>query len=216
MKKPKIKARINLEELAGGALAEKFNEAFAQVAENIQNPNTDAATKRQITITIKFAPNKNRQIVGTQIAVTTKLAQTEAIDTQMVMGTNMRTGEIEISEYDGQIRGQMDFRSFLRAKYPEEAAEADERRREAARRQEEFQAEEPAEEAAPTGKPLDLKKRGRQETAGGLEPGRDYDPETGEVLGKGTDLAEENRTDRRQGAEKRVRVVSTEKKAVQA
>lgn len=72
------------------------------MAENIQNPNTEATTKRQITVNIKFTPNKTRQMVGTQIAVTTKLAATEAIDTQMVMGVNMRTGQIEIAEYDGQ------------------------------------------------------------------------------------------------------------------
>lgn len=106
MKKQKVQAKINLETLAGGAFAEKLNEALMQVAENIQNPNTDATTKRQITVNIKFTPNKTRQMVGTQIAVTTKLAATEAIDTQMVMGVNMRTGQIEIAEYDGQIRGR--------------------------------------------------------------------------------------------------------------
>ena len=107
MKKTSVQSNINLETLAGGAFAEKLNEALMQVAENIQNPNTEATTKRQIQITLKFAPNKTRQLVSTQIAVTTKLAATEAIDTQMIMGVNMRTGQIEIAEYDGQIRGQM-------------------------------------------------------------------------------------------------------------
>ena len=115
MKKQKVQAKINLEALAGGAFAEKLNEALMQVAENIQNPNTEATTKRQITVNIKFTPNKTRQMVGTQIAVTTKLAATEAIDTQMVMGVNMRTGQIEIAEYDGQIRGQMDLSDFTDA-----------------------------------------------------------------------------------------------------
>ena len=72
MKKQKVQAKINLETLAGGAFAEKLNEALMQVAENIQNPNTDATTKRQITVNIKFTPNKTRQMVGTQIAVTTR------------------------------------------------------------------------------------------------------------------------------------------------
>lgn len=112
MKKQKVQAKINLEALAGGAFAEKLNEALMQVAENIQNPNTEATTKRQITVNIKFTPNKTRQMVGTQIAVTTKLAATEAIDTQMVMGVNIRIGQIEIAEYDGQIRGQMDLSDF--------------------------------------------------------------------------------------------------------
>lgn len=77
MKKQKVQAKINLEALAGGAFAEKLNEALMQVAENIQNPNTEATTKRQITVNIKFTPNKTRQMVGTQIAVTTKLAATD-------------------------------------------------------------------------------------------------------------------------------------------
>lgn len=42
MKKQKVTSQINLERLAGGAFAEKLNEALMQVAENIQNPNTEA------------------------------------------------------------------------------------------------------------------------------------------------------------------------------
>lgn len=98
--------RINLEELAGGAFAEKVNEAIMQVAENIQNPNTDATARRKVQVVLTFAPNKTRQMVNTTIAVTTKLAPTEAIDTQIVMGTDFRTGKVEIAEYDGQIKGQ--------------------------------------------------------------------------------------------------------------
>lgn len=177
MNRQRVKSQINLEELAGGAFAEKLNEALMQVAENIQNPNTEATTKRQINITLKFAPNKSRQVINTQISVTTKLAATEAIDTQMVMGLNLRTGQIEIAEYDGQIRGQMNL-----SQYAEEQMQQE-------------QAEEPAEGAteqedpAPTGKPLDLRNRNRQQAAekeaaaaaGDLMPGRDFDPDTGEV-----------------------------------
>lgn len=160
MKKQKVQAKINLEALAGGAFAEKLNEALMQVAENIQNPNTEATTKRQITVNIKFTPNKTRQMVGTQIAVTTKLAATEAIDTQMVMGVNMRTG---------QIRGQMDLSDFTDADQDQEP--------------EETQAAAPTPGQNPTGKPLDLKNRGKQAPAAAAElvPGRDNDPDTGEV-----------------------------------
>lgn len=114
-------------------------------------------------------PSKTRQMVGTQIAVTTKLAATEAIDTQMVMGVNMRTGQIEIAEYDGQIRGQMDLSDFTDADQDQEP--------------EETQAAAPTPGQNPTGKPLDLKNRGKQAPAAAAElvPGRDYDPDTGEV-----------------------------------
>lgn len=192
MKKQKTEAKINLEALAGGAFAEKLNEALIQVADNIQNPNTEATTKRQINVTIKFAPNKTRQLVNTQIAVTTKLAATEAIDTQMIMGVNMRTGQIEIAEYDGQIRGQMSLSDLQKpaAEQPEPVQQATAETKEA----------EPAAgaqpEQQPTGKPLDLKNRNKQPAenqehgeaepaAGALVPGKDFDPDTGEVLENG-------------------------------
>lgn len=113
MKKQKVQAKINLEALAGGAFAEKLNEALMQVAENIQNPNTEATTKRQITVNIKFTPNKTRQMVGTQ-----------------------------------------------------------------------------------TGKPLDLKNRGKQAPAAATElvPGRDYDPDTGEVYETAGQSADDRQT----------------------
>lgn len=90
---------FNLDSLAGGAFAEKFTKALLEVATNIQDPNTDPTAKRGITVNIKFAPNKNREMVNTTIAVTTKLAAAEEITTQMIMGINAKTGEIGISEY---------------------------------------------------------------------------------------------------------------------
>ena len=186
MKKTSVQSNINLETLAGGAFAEKLNEALMQVAENIQNPNTEATTKRQIQITLKFAPNKTRQLVSTQIAVTTKLAATEAIDTQMIMGINMRTG---------QIRGQMSFNDLQAQEQPAEPAQA------TTPAANETQPAAGAEEQqpAPTGKPLDLKNRNKkpaevpadqeqekaEAAAGELVPGRDFDPETGEVFENG-------------------------------
>lgn len=210
MKRQKVQSNINLEKLAGGAFTEKLNEALMQVAENIQNPNTEATTKRQINITLKFAPNKSRQVINTQIAVTTKLAATEAIDTQIVMGLNMRTGQIEIAEYDGQIRGQMNLSQFEEEQEPEKEAEPTTPAPEAK-----------SEAPAPTGKPLDLKNRNRQqdapqgtaEPAGELIPGHDFDPTTGEIY----ETAEETQTDRGTTAGHGImKVVSIGQKAAEA
>lgn len=191
MKKQKTEAKINLEALAGGAFAEKLNEALIQVADNIQNPNTEATTKRQINVTIKFAPNKTRQLVNTQIAVTTKLAATEAIDTQMIMGVNMRTGQLEIAEYDGQIRGQMSLSDLTQPQEKPEPAAGDAQQDKAAETAAGTKEQE-ATEPDPTGKPLDLKNRKKkpepekaEAAAGDLVPGRDFDPDTGEVLKDG-------------------------------
>lgn len=198
MKQQKVKSTINLETLAGGAFAEKLNEALAQVAENIQNPNTDPTAKRGISVAIKFTPNKTRQMASATISVQTKLAPTEAIDTQVVMGVNMRTGEIEIAEYDGQVRGQMALSDYAQqAPQSKEPAEAQ-------------APEAEQEQPQPTGKPLDLRNRGKKpEAEPEMVPGRDYDPTTGEVYenaGQATD-------DRRAG---NCQVVDFNKKAAQA
>lgn len=182
MKEQTVQASIDLASFAGGAFAEKLNEALMQVAENIQNPNTEATTKRQIQIVLKFAPNKTRQLVGTQIAVTTKLAATEAIDTQMIMGVNMRTGQIEIAEYDGRIKGQMSLDDYHEQTVAHAPA-AEPAQTAVAHPQE----PEPAAEQPPIGKPLDLKNRNRQPEnnvapATVPAPGKDFDAETGEIL----------------------------------
>ena len=125
MKKTSVQSNINLETLAGGAFAEKLNEALMQVAENIQNPNTEATTKRQIQITLKFAPNKTRQLASTQIAVTTKLAATgKPLD---LKNRNKKPAEV----------------------------------------------------------PADQEQEKAEAAAGELVPGRDFDPETGEVFENG-------------------------------
>lgn len=169
MSRQKVQSYINLETLAGGAFTEKLNEALMQVAENIQNPNTDAAAKRGITVNIKFSPNKTRQVVNTTIAAT------EAIDTQMVMGVNLRTGEIEIAEYDGQIRGQMTLPGLTQSEEPEPEDDEDEQPQQA------------------TGKPLDLRNRWNRQ-AGKPIPGRDFDPETGEVYETAGQTADDRKT----------------------
>lgn len=214
MKKTSVQSNINLETLAGGAFAEKLNEALMQVAENIQNPNTEATTKRQIQITLKFAPNKTRQLVSTQIAVTTKLAATEAIDTQMIMGVNMRTGQIEIAEYDGQIRGQMSFNDLQTQEPEAEPAQATTPAANATQPTAGTTEQQPT----PTGKPLDLKNRNKKQAeaaAGELVPGRDFDPETGEVFENGRPPVDQTTT-AEQPKNNQHKVITMGQKAVNA
>ena len=171
MKKTHVNSNVDLNTLAGGAFAEKVNEALVQVGENIHNQNTEATKQRKITITMTFAPNKTRQLVNTQIGVTTTLAATEAVDTQMVMGLNMRTGQLEIGEYDGQIRGQMSINEIL-----EEGKKAGE------------DIMETADKMIAAQQPLDLKKRGQQSPEAETpeeKPEPDFDPETGEIFENG-------------------------------
>lgn len=165
MKNKKQPNHINIETLAGGAFTEKLNEALLEVAKNIQDPNTEATAKRGITVNIKFVPQKNRSVVNTSIAVTTKLAASEEIDTQMMMGVNVKTGAIEVAEcYSGQIAGQM---SLMDTEKTDDDQQIDDVGEPA-----------PEQEAAAIGRPLDL--RTRRPKADPV-PGKDFDEETGEV-----------------------------------
>lgn len=166
---------IDLNELAGGAFREKVHEALMQVGKNIINPNTEATTKRAINIKMTFMPSKKRQIAATKIDVTTKLAATEALETEMLVGLDMRTGEIEVREYDGNIPGQMSIRDIA-ATAPEII---DENRPQIVGTV--------VEEPDPNTPPIDVRKgqKGKRLTgAAALAPipGVDVDPETGEIL----------------------------------
>ena len=176
MKKQDAQNNINLEKLAGGAFAEKLNEALMEVAENIQDPNTLATAKRSITVSLNFTPSKYRNMVKTTVAVKTKLAAAEEIETQMIMGRNMRTGQIEFAEYDGQIPGQMSLSDYDPTEKPEPQVV-------------ETAASEPEQVQQPTGKPLDLRNRGKK-----LVPGEDFDPVTGEVYETDGQTADDHKT----------------------
>ena len=98
---------IDIEELAGGALSVQLNKAIEEVTENIQDPNTDAEKARRVTITIEFKPSKARDYASTKISMKTALAPVASINTDMVMGRNLETGECEAYEYGNTIPGQM-------------------------------------------------------------------------------------------------------------
>jgi hypothetical protein len=94
---------ISLDRLAGGALLERFNLRMNQVGRNIMDPNTDPEKKRVITIKIVFIPDKSRQSMKTSVYTDVKLAPLVENDTLMLIGRDMRTGEICMTEHG--IRG---------------------------------------------------------------------------------------------------------------
>ncbi len=99
---------MNLETLANGAFSVQVNRALKEVAENIQDPNTDASATRKITVAITFKPNKDRDFVATSVQAKTALAPAVGTVTALSMGKDLRTGEVEIAEVmTGQIPGQM-------------------------------------------------------------------------------------------------------------
>ena len=100
---------ISLQDVAGGALQEKANQAFAQVMKNMQDPNTPWKNKRKINICLTFEQNEDRTDCTCDISVDTKLAAVKPVSTKFCTEKDLSTGEIYTQEYGPNIRGQMSF-----------------------------------------------------------------------------------------------------------
>lgn len=102
--------KVELQNLVGGQLQEKFERAFESVIENLQDPNTSFKVnlyKRGITIKLSFTQNENRDDVSVSAQVVEKLAPQQDMNTKFYIGKDLRTGEVYAEEYGKQIRGQM-------------------------------------------------------------------------------------------------------------
>ena len=100
---------ISLQELAGGALQEKVNQAFEKVMQNMQDPNTPWKNKRKITVGRTFAQNEDRTDCTCDISVDTKLAAVKPVSTKFCTQKDLAPGEIYAQEYGPGIRGQLSF-----------------------------------------------------------------------------------------------------------
>ena len=85
---------ISLQELAGGALQEKVNQAFEKVMQNMQDPNTPWKNKRKINVGITFVQNDDRTDCTCDISVDVKLAAVKPVSTKFCTQKDLTTGEI--------------------------------------------------------------------------------------------------------------------------
>lgn len=100
---------ISLQDVAGGALQEKANQAFNKVMQNMQDPNTPWKNKRKINICLTFEQNEDRTDCTCDISVDTKLAAVKPVSTKFCTEKDLDTGEIFAQEYGPGIKGQMSF-----------------------------------------------------------------------------------------------------------
>lgn len=91
--------RISLDSLCGGVLLEKINMELTKIGRNIVDPNTNPEKARKLTITLTFRPDKTRQMIKTSIDTKVSTAPLEAAETVLMIGQDIRTGKVEISEY---------------------------------------------------------------------------------------------------------------------
>lgn len=103
--------KIDLSEMLGGCLQEKFQNSFNRVMENLQDVNTPYKDKREIVIKMTFAQNEVRDNVIASVKVTEKLASQGELITQFAMGKDLRTGKVIAEEYGNQLKGQMKMES---------------------------------------------------------------------------------------------------------
>lgn len=75
---------MDINSIAGGALAEKIERELQRVAENVLDPNTKAESTRKVTITISIKPNETRQIGSSNIEVKSSLVATKGIPTSFL------------------------------------------------------------------------------------------------------------------------------------
>lgn len=100
---------ININNLAGGAMAERINRELLKVAENVMDPNTKAEAVRTVTISIKIKPNEARQIGITDIDVKSSLAPAKGVPTSFVFDYD-KDGKAVMKELNtGNDRDQLAF-----------------------------------------------------------------------------------------------------------
>lgn len=76
--------QMDVNNIAGGAMAEKINIELRKLAENVMDPNTKAEAVRTVTISIKIKPNETRQIGASEISVKSNLAPSKGIPTSFM------------------------------------------------------------------------------------------------------------------------------------
>lgn len=96
---------INLQTFAGGALAERMNQAIQEVLENIADPNTDVGVKRKLNLEMKFSTSEDRELTEVEITAKTKLAPRSSVSTKIIIDRNL-DGEVLGTEFKKQLPGQ--------------------------------------------------------------------------------------------------------------
>jgi hypothetical protein len=97
---------FSLSEIAEGGVQEKFAAEMKKVADNILDLNTEAKTKRKVTLELILEPNDNRDAVDVTVNVKSKLAPQVGVATTLLLGRNADTGIIEANELKSGIPGQ--------------------------------------------------------------------------------------------------------------
>lgn len=118
--------KFNLQDFAGGAVAEQISAAIQRVYENIADPNTEAEKARKLAIELTFKPRKDdRTDVDVFTVVKTSLQPRAAITSRMIVeGDGL--GNVHAAEWSRDvIKNQIGLEEMAEDKYKTEAQRAD-------------------------------------------------------------------------------------------
>lgn len=103
------KTEIDLTNFASGALQDRVNNDLQKIMENIHDPNTDATKSRKLNISITLTPDKNREVIATDINTKITLASAVSVSTTMLVGKDSTTGKVVGRELASGAKGQTYF-----------------------------------------------------------------------------------------------------------
>ena len=92
--------------MARGAIEERVDYEMDRVMTNILDPNTKAAQKRKITLSIELMPDEDRQQIRVSVTAKSTLAATNPVATSLYV-TGDSNGELVVAEMVPQVPGQL-------------------------------------------------------------------------------------------------------------
>lgn len=98
--------KINLNEFADGAFAERVNNALKEVYANIADLNTDPTKKRKVTISMTLSADEQRDLALVDISVKTTLTPARAIGSKIIIDVDFE-GNAVGQELKSSMPGQM-------------------------------------------------------------------------------------------------------------
>lgn len=105
---------LELQNIAGGALQELFENDLQKVLDNIYDRNTSYKKARKLTLELKLQPtDDDREIVAVDINTKTVLAPVEGVTTKILLDMDGTTKKITASEFGNKMRGQMSVNDIM-------------------------------------------------------------------------------------------------------
>src|SRR5659263_103792 len=105
--------KLNIANLARGAVVEQFDFELQKTLDNIMDLNTDTAKVRKITISVSIKPSKNRNTATVAVQTKSTLVPVSPLETNIMMDRDS-TGHIVAEEFGmDQLSGQVDMESLV-------------------------------------------------------------------------------------------------------